>query len=218
MVIENNNILTQNINNTISNPENSLTPDYEIEQFWLQLKTAMNNFYNQFKNIKSRNIYKWSNTLNELQFYKKYDTIEKNIMDYITLYGLDIIKSNSNYHLQILNTNIKRWNKITTKYKIFNNQKYKNIFYTCLEICIVLSKKKIDFTDLFEDIELIVINQNINNIIKYAIHNNKSIIIDKFIQYNRKLVYNTLCNLYNDTIINQIDKHTFTSKSIFKII
>ena len=218
MVIENNNILTQTNINISLNPENDLNPDYEIEQFWFQLKTAMNNFYNQFKNIKTRNIYKWSNTLNELQFYKQYDTIEKYIMDYITLYGLDIIKSSSNYHLQILNTNIKRWNKITTKYKIFNNHKYKNIFYTCLEICIVLSKKNIDFTDLFEDIELIVINQNINNIIKYAIDNNKSIIIDKFIQYNRKLVYNTLCNLYNDTIINHIDKHTFTSKSIFKII
>ena len=204
-----------NDNTTIHN-ENNISPDYEIEQFWIQFKTAMNNFYNQFNNIGKRNIYKWSNNLNELQFEKKYDLIERYIMDYITLYGLDIIKSGNNYHLQILNTNIKRWNIISKKYKIFNNNKYKNIFYTCLEICINLSKKKIDFTELFEDIELIVINKNINDIINYAIINNKTFIIDKFIQFDRNLVYNSITQLYN--INSNLDKKTFTSKSLLKFL
>lgn len=197
------------------NKINVIYPDYEIEQFWLNFKTSMHNFYNQYKNIKSRDINKWSNTLNNLQFNKKYNMIEQYIMDYITLYGLDIIKIGCNYHLRILNTNIKRWNKITQQYKIFNNYKYKNIFYTCLEISIALCKKNIDFSNLFEDIELIMINHNINDIIKYAIDNNKSIIIDKFIQYDRNIVYNILINLNNK--LTNIDKYTFTGKSVIKL-
>ena len=41
--------------------------DYEIEQFWLQFKCSIINFYEKNNNLLTRPINKWSNHLNILQ-------------------------------------------------------------------------------------------------------------------------------------------------------
>lgn len=193
-------------------------PDYNIEQFWLQFKTSMHNFYSN-NNIPARNIIKWSDTLNALQKQNSYNLIEKHIMDYITCYGLDIIKSGLGYHLSILHTNINRWNKLSSEHKIFTNTKYKNLFYTCIEISYYLYKSHIDFKEVFEDIEIIVINNNIENILKVAINNNKQAIIDKLLEYDKYLVLDTIANMNIKSNINTqyIDIKTLTSKTILKL-
>ena len=178
----------------------------------------MCNFYDTY-NIPARNITKWSDTLNELQKLKKYNLIERQIMDYITCYGLDIIKSGSGYHLSILHTNIKRWNKLSSEHKIFTNARYKNLFYTCIEISYYLYKSHIDFKEVFEDIEIIVINNNIENILKLAINYTKQAIIDKLLEYDKYLVIDTINNMAIKTNINThyIDIKTLTSKTILKL-
>jgi hypothetical protein len=199
-------------------------PDYEIEQFWLQFKNTMNNFYTNNKNITKRNISRWSDTLNKFQAKAQYDKIEKYIMDYITLHGLDIIKTGKSYELQLLNTNIKRWNKITQRNKIFNEsnenitQEYSNLFYTCVQICIALTKSdsSFDYKEIFEDIELIIINNDITELIEYSVLFSKPIIIDKLITYNRNLVTQTIIEIYNDEIFKGICKKTYTGKTILK--
>ena len=50
-----------------------LNVDYEIEHFWLGLKSSMINFYKN-KNL-NRPIQLWSNHLNSLQEAKLYDKI-----------------------------------------------------------------------------------------------------------------------------------------------
>ena len=50
--------------------------DYEIEQFWLNFKKSLLNFYNQPKINYTRPIDKWSSHLNELQNNKKYKVTE----------------------------------------------------------------------------------------------------------------------------------------------
>jgi hypothetical protein len=193
-------------------------PDYEIEKFWYQFKISMINFYKSYNYIKSRNIDKWSANLNKLQEKKQYNLIEKSIMDYITLYGLDIIKSGSNYHIQLLNTNIKRWNNITKSYQFFNNNEYKNLFYVCLEIAICMAKSQYEFKELFEDIELIIINKDIIELIKIALELNKSTIIDKLILYDRDLVYKILTENLLTNKKDKIYKISFSGKSVIKLL
>ena len=202
----------------------STKPDYEIEQFWLQFKNTMNNFYTNNKEISKRNITRWSDTLNKFQAKKQYDKIEKHIMDYITLHGLDIIKTGRSYELQLLNTNVKRWNKITQRYKIFNNtddnitQGYSNLFYTCVQICISLTKadSSFNYKEMFEDIELIIINNDITVLVEYSILFGKNVIIDKLITYNRSLVTQTIIEIYNNEIFKGICKKTYNGKTILK--
>ena len=93
-----------------------LNPDHHIEEFWLNFKNSMNNFYNATKSI-SRPITLWSDNLNNLQKNKQYDIIEKCIRDYISLYAIDILRCHGNYYFNILYINIKRWNVISHKYK-----------------------------------------------------------------------------------------------------
>ena len=81
-------------------------PDFEIEQFWLGLKDSMINFY--FDKIIKRPIFNWSNKLNLLQKEEKYNEIEMNIRNYISLYGIDLMRKNDSYHFGILKTNIKK--------------------------------------------------------------------------------------------------------------
>lgn len=194
-----------------SNDQNTnKSPDYYIEQYWYQLKTSMENFYSE-KHTERRNLEKWSKTLNKLKINNEYTKIEKWIMDYITCYGLDIIKSGSGYHLSILHTNIKRWNKLTTLHKIFSNARYKSLFYTCIEVSYCLYKSGFDFKDIFEDIELIVINNNIEELINISLLYNKPSIIDKLLDYDKYLVLDILD-------LDNININTITSKAIIKLL
>ena len=118
--------------------------DYEIEQFWFGLKTSMNNFYKD-QNV-NRPIKSWSDNLNYLQSKKQYEEIEHCITKYISLYALDLMRIDNGYNISILNTNIKRWDKISEKYKIFSSRKSYNkgcnLITTLLDIYKIISSKK----------------------------------------------------------------------------
>lgn len=90
-------------------------PDKEIEHFWYCLKDSMYNYLTQVdKDISFiKKIIVWSNELNLLQQQKLYVDITEKIEDHILDYARLLIKKDNIYHNKILNTNIKRWRKIT---------------------------------------------------------------------------------------------------------
>ena len=138
-------------------------PDHDIEEYWLYVKQSMHNFYGQTK-LLPRPIEKWSAMLNQLQKEKKYIDIECHIMKYLSLYSIDLLRFGNQYYINILITNLKRWDKITEKYKFFSNhddklnsENEKNIAIVLLEIVYSLLKSETEFSDLFDDIELYII-------------------------------------------------------------
>ena len=163
--------------------------DYDIEQFWLGFKTSMINFYKN--KILKRPIDLWSNNLNLLQSKQKYEEIEKYITKYIALYALDLMRIDDNYSIRILNTNIKRWDKISNKYKIISSiEKYNkgcNLITTLLDIYTILSKKdKIDRT-IFDQMELFIFFGDFTDLIKYSKDNQIPSIIDKLLKYDSNI-------------------------------
>ena len=175
-----------------------MNPDHLIEEFWILFKTSMDNFYNEYKNSKnyslnnsknnskniSRPINVWSNHLNKLQKNKDYQSIEINIRDYISLYAIDLLRHNANYHTGILITNIKRWNNISNNRFDMCEIKYINIVFLLIDIYNILTNKCIDTVDsaaeiLFSTIELYIIHEDFKNFIDYAIEHNKQSIINK---------------------------------------
>lgn len=178
-------------------------PDFDIEVFWLGLKNSMNNFYLN-KEVK-RPISKWSDNLNKLQKNEKYESIEKNIRNYISLYGIDIMRYREMYHLSILKTNIKRWNIISKKYGFIkiDSKKYYNIIFFLLDIYDKLNEKlsKNDMIEFAAQIELLIMYEDFNNLIDLCIEYKLESIIDKIYncidlikiindKYNLDLKYN----------------------------
>jgi hypothetical protein len=194
-------------------------PDTEIESYWFGIKGSMYNFYKVNNLINIRPIDYWSSNLNLLQQIGKYDDIQYNIRQYISLYAIDVIRFNNgnNYHFKILLTNIKRWNKLTSKYSfntilstskkeeinknntILNNNSYYNIMYLIID----LYKSLMDIDDkkiknIFQQIELLLINKDFTQFIKYAIENNKPGLLIKLSKYID--VKKELFNIYDITI------------------
>ncbi len=175
------------MNHPVLNPND---PDYFIEEFWYGFKNSMVNFYQHIKKNYDH-IFVWSDNLNKLKDLKDYVQIESTIRDYISLYSFDLIKySNTNYHDELLITNIKRWNKISTKFVyVFNfNNKNKNLnlkspldskilllFKIYLEI-----KKDMAFELLYEleSVETIIKNDSYDKFIIWSLTNEKSKILE----------------------------------------
>ena len=190
--------------------------DYDIEQFWIGFKTSMNNFYNG-QNIK-RPIKFWSDHLNSLQFEKKYEEIEHCITKYISLYALDLIRTDSGYNIGILNTNIKRWDKISNKYKIFSSResynKGCNLITTLLDIYTLLSSKnKID-KSIFSQVELFIIFGDFKDLILFAKNNDMPSIIDKLIKYDPNIFQQVKIILNLDDSI----KYPISGGKLFKLL
>lgn len=192
-----------------------MTPDYEIEQFWLNFKQSMINFYDKidFK----RPIIEWSNNLNKLQSEEKYDLIERNIKNYISLYGIDVIKYKSSYNLNILKTNIKRWNLISIKYNFLDdNKKYFNIIFLLIDIYEKLQNKltKSEFNKFCSEIELFLIYNDISYLIELCIKYKITSVIDKLNKYidiipyiNKRYNLNLDKNISGNKILNNILKN-----------
>ncbi len=167
-----------------------MNPDHLIEEFWLLFKQSMNNFYNDNIYI-NRPIKYWSDNLNKLQINKDYQNIEINIRDYMSLYAIDLLRTNSNYNAGILITNIKRWNNISCNKFDICDVKYINIVFLLLDIYNILTNKCLNKIDkdaeiLFSTIELYIIHEDFKNFIDYAIEHNKPSIIDKINEYENK--------------------------------
>lgn len=177
-------------------------PDFEIEQFWLGLKNSMINFY--INKIIKRPIKDWSNRLNLLQKQEKYNEIEMNIRNYISLYGIDLIRIDDCYHFGILKTNIKRWNKISKQYgfNIKENKMYYNLIFLLIDIYDTLKKKlnKDEFYIFFSQIELLIMYEDFNYLIEICIKYKISSVLDKLNDYIN--IYNFISKKYNITFDN----------------
>lgn len=185
----------------------SKAPDHDIEQFWLGMKDSMKKFYNDLS-IVPRPIDYWSDKLNRLQSDKNYKMIEKNILKYISLYALDMMRNNTviktNYHVHILVTNIKRWNKLSLEYSFTENTNTEYFKRVSIFLHIynnLLSKKKIISNELryiFSQIELYIFDNDYEyeELIKYSVKNNKPVIIDNLYKITNILpIINRLYNL-----------------------
>ncbi len=164
---------------------NSEQTDFHIEKFWLDFKQSMINFYSINKTF-SRPIIYWSDKLNKLQKIQKYDIIEENIRDFISLFAIDLLRTNSYYHINILISNIKRWNNVANKINSFDKSesKYINIVFLLVDIYMALSDFENDeIKYLFSTIELYIIHEDFKFLIDFAINNKKPSIIDKINDY-----------------------------------
>jgi len=163
--------------------------DYDIEQFWFGFKASMKNFYKS--QLINRPINNWSNHLNALQAEKKYEEIEHCITKYISLYALDLMRIDSGYNIGILNTNIKRWDKISNKYKMFSSResynKGCNLITTLLDIYTLLTNKDKVNRYIFNQVELFIIFEDFTDIIKFSRYNDMPSIIDKLLKYDANI-------------------------------
>ena len=188
--------------------------DYEIEHFWLGFKNSMINFYKN--KLLNRPINNWSNNLNLLQSEKKYEEIEHCIIKYISLYALDLMRIDNGYNIGILNTNIKRWDKISNKYKFFSSRdsynKNCNLITTLLDIySLLVNKDNIDRT-IFNQIELFIFFGDFTDLIKYSRYNDIPSIIDKLLKYDATIFQQVKEVLQLEEII----KYPISASKIFK--
>jgi hypothetical protein len=160
-------------------------PDKEIEEFWLGYKVSMINFYGT-KSIPPRPISHWSNILNNLQKQEDYLSIERHIRDYMLLYAIDIIRYNSYYHGGILQTNIKRWNRICNANNAIgmntsnkNQQKIIGLFDIFIKLRDEESQEmQMELSYIFGDIELFIIYDLYDHLIEFAVRYNRPFILD----------------------------------------
>ena len=168
------------------------------------------------KSLFKRPIDKWSNNLNNLQKKSDYNEIEKYIIYYISLYAYDLMRLNDNYHINILSTNIKRWDKICIKNKIYckRNNRYINLTFVLLNIYEYLMNKydKSEYKHIFQEIELILVFNNFNKLLEYALSHKCPSIIDKLLEYD-----NTIID-YINKLNNSELKYPIKGKKIFKLL
>jgi hypothetical protein len=180
-------------NDIILNPNDQ---DYQIELFWYGFKAAMYNFLQSYR-ISTNHIEEWSITLNDLKKDKKYDDIESHIRDYMAQYALQLSRQiNSNYHDQILISNIKRWDKISNKYKFRKSEKYNKIillFYIYNEI---KQDTNSNYFYLIKSIDYVNATNDFDNIIEYAIKFNKSKILENLRLITGHNIINDIKRLY----------------------
>lgn len=169
-------------------------PDYDIEQYWLELKVFMSNFYSE-TGVKPRNISHWSTILNKLQEEKNYIEIEYNIRNFLTCFLIDVMRFNKVYsgiiyshYSSIANSYIGKWNRLSEHY---NYNKSDTVFYNIV-FCIFeiyykildskLNKgvsKVISLIDYFNDIEIYLINKDFRWLIRFAIENKQTSILER---------------------------------------
>ena len=175
--------------------------DHELEEFYLTFKQSMINFYKMHSF--SRPIKGWSERLNHLQNKKKYDKIQKLIVKIISLYAIDLMRTCDGYNSGILETNIKRFNRICKNINALEDKveliKYdNNIVFLLFDIFrSVINTDGIDeLKPLFVQVELYLLHEDYTPLIEYAMNNNKLNILEKLFKYS-SLIYRFALDLYN---------------------
>ena len=190
-------------------------PDFEIEQFWFGLKASMINFYDTLDNSINRPINNWSYNLNNLQKKEKYNDIEKNIRNYISLFGIDVMRNRNLYHLNILRTNIKRWNNISKQFNFNKNdsKKYFNIIFFLLDIYESLYSKlnNDEFICFSNEIELLIMYEDFDYLIEICIKHKMESILDKLSNYIDLI--KVINNKYNLDI-----KNNYSGRKLLKVL
>lgn len=155
--------------------------DADIEFFYLGFKQSMNNFYD--KHTFSRPIELWSDNLNTLQKSMKYTEIQEQINKIISLYAIDLMRTNDSYNTNILMTNIKRWNKIS-KIPIDLSS---NTVFLLLDIYNSINTST-ESKHLFVQVELYIMYHDFTELIKYSVEHNKMTILDKLLNYDQTIM------------------------------
>lgn len=169
-------------------------PDYFIETFWYGFKQSILNFYDSIQ-YNNSHITIWSDNLNKLKKEKKYSDIEIAIREHITSYAFDLIKlgySFSSYNDFILISNINRWNHISIKFNFIDSVIYSKVVIVFMIYLQIKKMNQYKFLETLGPIEKILENNNFDNIVLFALKNNKAKILD----YLRKIKdYNVITNI-----------------------
>ena len=181
--------------------------DFELEEFYLGFKQSMINFYTNhtFK----RPIDDWSARLNKLQGFKNYYEIHKLITKIISLYAIDLMRVCDYYNAGILDTNIKRFNRITINIQNLEKINYDtNIVFVLFNIFKSLYKTQSneEMKKLFNQVELYLIYEDYTKLITYSVKHNKMSILDKLFKFSNDSLLQAM-NIYNivvdDIFINE---------------
>ena len=178
-----------NLENIELNPDD---PDFYIEEFWCSFKISLFNFYSNIKKSCSH-IEVWSKNLNNLKSQKKYNDIENTIREYMSKYAFDLIKFNDSIYINdIFITNIKRWNKLSSKFNFKNSIDYSKIL-TIFLIYNEIKKHGDKYNHVINQyiIESILKYNLFDHIIKFAVNNSKTKILELLKKVeNYDLIYN----------------------------
>ena len=156
-----------------------LEPDHLIETFWLNFKVSMINFY-RINTTYTRPVHRWSNILNEYKKNKNYDKIQETIYQYMTLYMLDIMRTGNHHFSNLLNSFLKRWQKLCDQVSFFDFNKEVDLNYQIFRIYLkMLEIGSIETVMLFKQPELYIYYRNFTPLIKFGVENDKSSIIDR---------------------------------------
>lgn len=164
--------------------KNCNLPDRDIELYWYGFKNTVINFYKKRLIKDDLDLYNICLLLNSLQKNKDYENIEANICNFIfRVCHKYIIHSADTYDCSLLNTQIKRWNRLSKKYStfhekdIYQNNKYCvlfSIYYKYLQY----NKVNLKIIEFFR--ESIEYNDNtLNILIDLSIENNYPYFLDK---------------------------------------
>lgn len=176
--------------------------DYELEEFYIGFKQSMINFYQ--RHSITRPIKAWSERLNTLQEKQNYKKIHELIVKIISLYAIDIMRTCDCYNSGILETNIKRFNRVSKK--TMEDGKYtielitydSNIVFLLYDIFRSVSKTDSleELKPLFVQIELYLLYEDYTFLIEFAMKKNRIVILDKLFKYS-PLIYRFALDLYN---------------------
>ena len=176
--------------------------DFRIEEFYLNFKQSMVNFYKDHSI--SRPIQQWSQRLNQFQEKQDYTKIHQLIIKIISLYAIDLMRTCNLYHSGILETNIKRFNTVSKQtmedgvYTIELIEYNSNIIFLLYDIFRSISKTdELDqLKPLFVQVELYLLYEDFTPLIEFAMKKNKLIILDKLFKFS-PLIYRFALDLYN---------------------
>ncbi len=157
-------------------------PDKHIEEVWYGLKTAIQNTYSGTNIPIPIDLEDVSSHLNILQSNQNYQEIEKQIVITIgQICRFYVEHRMSVYNCHILDVQIKRWNKVTEKYKFFEKQDIRNVIENCVFFYIYFKvfenyKKYTALVELFNNTDNM---PQINKIIDISVKYNYPTILDK---------------------------------------
>ena len=112
---------------------NSDKPDCKLEFFWLTFKDSIKSYLSEYELIELAEV---SSRLNDLQREARYEEIQEYIKSHIEQIGYGMMATKNTYKLSHLETNLRRWNKLTGNDIYPSN----NTFYCLLLVYINLHK------------------------------------------------------------------------------
>ena len=195
-------------------------PDYELEEFYLNFKKSMINFYKN--HTFTRPIDDWSSRLNHLQEKKNYFEIHKLIQKIISLYAIDLMRVCDTYNSGILETNIKRFNRISEQLEGMETINYNsNVVFVLFNIFKTLIKTQSidDLKSLFNQIDIYLIYEDYTKLITYSVDNNRLSILDKLFKFSYHILVQAL-HIYEigENVINSRNNNTISAKKFVDLI